>query len=264
MCKIGFAGGVEMRFQKKNVIVTGAGRGVGYQIAYDFAAEGANVIAVDIDFSGLDVLEEKAKELAGSVWKYQGDLSLQETNEAMIDYTVQKFGSLDILVNNAGVAGRFEPVGELTNELWERVLKVNLQAPMFAIRKAVNVMSGQEHGGNIVNIASVCGLRSGLSGVAYTVAKHGLIGLTQNTAYMYLKKGIRCNAVAPGGIRTTLIEDYPDDSPFGKARIAEGAGKGFGLGEPEDISSLVRYVASDEAKYINGSVLVADGGFTAY
>lgn len=255
-----------MRFEGKSVIVTGAGGGLGAQTALDFAAEGADVVAVDINEAALAELREKAAGLAGKIHPYAGDLSLQEVNEAMIDFAVEKFGKLDVLVNNAGVAGRFEPIGELTNELWDRVLKVNLQAPMFSMRKAVQVMSNQPQGGNIVNIASVCGLRAGLSGVTYTVAKHGLIGMSKNTAYMYLKEGIRCNVVAPGGIKTAIIEDYPDDSPFGKARIQGGAGSdtGFELGEPEDISSMVRYLASDEAKHITGSVFVVDGGFSSY
>ena len=119
-----------MRFEGKSVIVTGAGGGLGAQTALDFAAESADVVAVDINEAALAELRERASGLAGKIHPYVGDLSLQEVNEAMIDFAVEQFGKLDVLINNAGVAGRFEPIGELTNELWDRVMKVNLQAPM--------------------------------------------------------------------------------------------------------------------------------------
>ncbi|MGN0513268.1 MAG: SDR family oxidoreductase [Lachnospiraceae bacterium] len=255
-----------MRYTGKSVVVTGAAAGIGAQIALDYIKEGATVIAVDINEDGLKRLSDRAKEYEGTLYEYTGDISLQETNEAMIDFAVEKTGKIDILVNNAGVAGRFEPIGDITNELWQRVLKVNLQAPMFSMRKAVQVMLLQKDGGNIVNIASVAGIRTGQSGVAYTTAKHGLIGMSQNTAYMYLKNNIRCNVVAPGGIKTSIIEAYPDDNPFGRDRIYGGAGRDNGaqLGEPEDISAMVRFITSDEAKHITGSVFVVDGGASSY
>lgn len=255
-----------MRFEGKSVVVTGAASGMGRQITLDFAREGATVIGVDIKESELVSVVLEAEGLPGRVLAYPGDLALQETNEGMIDYAVEQTGKLDILVNNAGVGGRFEPVGDLTNELWERVMKIDLQAPMFSIRKAVQVMSKQETGGSIVSTASVCAIRGCRSGVAYTVAKHGLIGLTENTAYMYLEQGIRCNVVCPGGIKTSLIEDFPDDNPFGKARVASGSGQ-FSprlLGEPVDVSSVIRYLSSDEAKFINGATIVIDGGLASF
>lgn len=249
-----------MRYQGKSVIITGAAGGMGKQFALDFAAEGADVVAVDLVEEGLNTLEEAAKELPGSITAYVGDLSTQEANEGMIDFTVEKFGKLDVLVNNAGVGGRFEPIGELTNELWEKVFKVNLQAPIYSTRKAVQVMAKQAGGGNIINMSSVCGLQGAKSGVAYTITKHGLIGLTKNTAFMYMDQNIRCNAIAPGWIQTEMVEDFPDDSVFGKAKIQGSYGKHLKLGKPEDVSSLIRFVASDEGKFINGSVLLIDGG----
>lgn len=255
-----------MRFLGKSVVVTGAASGMGRQIALDFAREGATVVGVDIKRAELDGAAAEAEPLPGRILLYVGDIALQKTNEGMIDYAVEQAGKLDILVNNAGVAGRFEPIGDLTNELWERVMKINLQAPVFAVRRAVQVMSNQETGGSIVNVASICAVRGGRSGVSYTVAKHALIGLTQNTAYMYLERGICCNVICPGGIRTSLIEEFPDDNPFGRARVAAGFGA-FSpqlLGEPEDISSVIRYISSDEAKFINGATILVDGGLASF
>ena len=248
------------RYEGKSVIITGAAGGMGKRFALDFAAEGANVVAVDLAPEKLENLVLQAKELPGTIIPYAGDLATQEANESMIDFTVKKFGKLDVLVNNAGVGGRFEPIGELTNELWEKVFQVNLQAPIYSTRKAVQVMAEQPSGGNIINMASVCGIEGAKSGVAYTITKHGLIGLTKNTAFMYMDKNIRCNAIAPGWIQTDMVEDFPDDSVFGKARIQGSYGNHLKMGTPEDVSSLIRYVASDEAKFINGSVLLIDGG----
>lgn len=250
----------------KTVIVTGAANGLGRQIALDYAKEGATVVAVDINEKGLQELKNETGAVEGEILEYAGDIALQETNEGMIDFAVEKTGKLDILANNAGVPGRCEPVGELTNELWNKIISINLQAPMFAMRKAVNVMSEQETGGNIINISSDSGLIAGRSGVAYTTAKHGLIGLSKNTAYMYLKNKIRCNAIAPGAIQTDILQAFPDDSKFGSERINAGMGKdaGFEVGEPEDVANLVLFLTSDKAKHITGVVYNIDGGLLSY
>lgn len=253
-------------YTNKTVVVTGAANGLGKQIATDYVKEGATVIAVDINEKGLQELQDATSAFEGEVLVYAGDISLQETNERMIDYAVEKTGKLDILVNNAGVPGRCEPVGELSNELWNKIISINLQAPMFAMRKAVNVMTEQGNGGNIINISSGSGLVAGRSGVAYTTAKHGLVGLSKNTAYMYLKNKIRVNAIAPGAIQTDILQAFPDDSKFGSERIYAGMGKdaGFEVGEPEDVANLVLFLTSDKAKHITGVVYNIDGGLLSY
>jgi NAD(P)-dependent dehydrogenase (short-subunit alcohol dehydrogenase family) len=169
-------------------------------------------------------------------------------------------GEINILVNNAGVAGRSEPITETKNEDWHRILDVDLNGPMYATREAVAKMLEQEHGGNIVTIASVAGLRSGRSSLAYTVAKHGLIGLCEHTAWAYMHKGIRCNMVCPGIIKTSMSSTFDTESEFGRERILAGLDPDAEFGEPSDISRAVLFLASDESKYINGASLVVDGG----
>ena len=150
-----------MRFENKNIVVTGAAAGMGKEITSRYLAEGANVLAVDMKEEGLQALAEELakKELPGTLKTYAGDISSKADAEGMIDEEVKEFGTLDILVNNAGISGRCEPVGELEDELWDRVLAVNLTGTMYAMRKAVQVMLTQESRGNIVNIASVAGLK---------------------------------------------------------------------------------------------------------
>lgn len=249
-----------MRFEGKTVVVTGASSGMGRKIALDFANEGANVIAVARRKERLEQLAKEAENMPGKILPYVGDVSLQEVNEGMIDYAVKLCGRLDILVNNAGVMDEFKPISEVTNALWEKIINVNLNGPMFAMRKAVQVMLTQPNGGNIVNVASIGGVRGCRAGAAYTASKHALVGITKNTAYMYADKKIRCNAVCPGGVETEVMNSQTDISQVGMARIMSGLDRSIAPGKPEDISAAVLFAASDGAKFLNGAAIVVDGG----
>ena len=251
------------RFLGKSVVITGAAAGMGKAITKAFRDEGADIVAVDLNEEGLARLErEPDPDAEGRLLTLAGDISLQKTNEDMIDLAVNSFGKIDVLVNNAGIAGHSEPVTELTNEDWDRVMRVNLYGPMYAIRRAVTEMIGQENGGSIVTIASVAGLRGCTSSVQYTAAKHGLIGLCEHTAFAYMHQGIRCNIVCPGAIHTGMSSTRNSESPFGRQRIMAGLDDQMVYGEPTDIASAVLYLASDEAGFINGAKLVVDGGMT--
>ncbi|NLP47488.1 MAG: SDR family oxidoreductase [Clostridiales bacterium] len=249
-----------MRFEGKTVVVTGASSGLGYIIARDFAKEGATVIAVARRAERLEKLVEDTAGMVGSVLPYVGDLSKKENAEGMIDFAVEKTGKLDVLVNNAGVMDEFKPIGEMSDELWDWVMAVNLHGPVIAMRKAVNVMLEQESGGNIVNIASIGGVCGARAGAAYTASKHALVGVTKNTAFMYAHRGIRCNVLCPGGIETEVMESQTDISEFGVSRVMGGLDTAIPAGKPEDITPSVFFVASDDAKFTNGSVIVIDGG----
>ena len=253
-----------MRFEKKSVLVTGAGNGMGKEITLRYLAEGAHVTAADYNVLRLRDLEAEveAQSYPGQLKTYVADISKKEEAENLIDYAVQEWGSLDILVNNAGIAGRCEPVGELEDELWDRVLAVNLTGTMYMMRKAVNVMLAQESRGNIVNIASVAGLKGCRASSAYTVSKHGVVALTEHTAYMYLHEGIRVNAVCPGGIRTDMAADHTNESEFGYARVRGGMDPQFVFGEKKNIADAVLFVSSEDASFINGANIVVDGGMS--
>ena len=248
-----------MRFEGKCVVVTGASSGMGRKIALDFAKEGATVIAVARRLERLEEIAKEAEGFAGKILPYQGDISLEEVNNGMIDYAVKKCGKLDVLVNNAGIMDEFTPIGELTNELFNKVMAVNLNGPIYAMRKAVQVMLEQETKGNIVNIASIGGVCGARAGVAYTASKHAIVGATKNTAYMYAGK-IRCNVVCPGGVETEVMNSQTNISQFGVGRIMTGLDTSIPAGKVEDISTAVLYIASDDAKFMTGAEIVIDGG----
>lgn len=249
-----------MRFENKSVVVTGASSGMGWEIALDFAKEGATVVAVARRQDRLDELVKASANLPGKILAYVGDVSSKEVNEGMIDFAVKECGKLDILVNNAGIMDEFKPITEVTDELWSRILRVNLDGPMYAMRKAVTVMTQQETGGNIVNVASIGGLDGCRAGVAYTASKHALIGMTKNTAFMFANQNIRCNVVCPGGVATEVMSSQTDISQFGISRVMSSMDRSIRTGTSSEISAAVLFVASEQASFVNGAAFVVDGG----
>ncbi len=248
-----------MRYENKCVVLTGASSGMGYTMALDFAKEGATVIAVARRAERLEQLAKEAEGFTGRIIPYAGDISKKDINEGMIDLAIETCGKIDVLVNNAGIMDEFKPITEVDDAYWEKILKVNLEGPMYAMRKAVAEMEKQGFG-NIVNIASIGGTCGARAGAAYTASKHALIGLTKNTAFMYAPKGIRCNVVCPGGIETEVMNSQTSISQFGVSRVMAGLDTTIPSGKSEDIASAVLYIASDDAKFMNGSVIVIDGG----
>ena len=255
-----------MRLEGKVAVVTGASSGVGKQIALLFAKEGAKVVAVARRVERLAELEELSKDLPGEIVAYAGDIGLEETNEKMIDFAIEKFGHFEILINNAGLMDNFAPVENLDTALMQRLMNVDVYGPAWATRKAVNVFLASGKGGSIVNVASIAGICGGKSGCAYTMAKHAVMGLTKNTAFVYRNDNIRCNAICPGGINTEMVspESFAnaDQKGLGVAMLA--AGFGNRMADPLEIANVALFLASDEASIVNGAVVTADSGLTAF
>ena len=252
-----------MRFEGKSVVVTGASSGMGRQIAYDFAKDGATVVAVARRQERLAKLADQveADGLPGKILPFVGDVSSRETNDAMIDFAVEQTGKLDVLVNNAGIMDGFEPIGDISDERWEKVFAVNVNGPMYAMRKAVQVMLGQESRGNIVNVASIGGTNGARAGAAYTASKHALVGMTENTGYMYAHEGIRCNAICPGGVKTEIAGSMMADAginQFGMGRSMAGLDGEIRQAEPEELAAAVLFAASDEASFMTGACVKVD------
>ncbi len=250
-----------MNFKDKVVVVTGAGSGIGKSVVQKFAAEGARIVAGEIDSARLDDLVKEISASGASIKGVLANVSKAEDGVKLIDTALSEFGGLDILVNNAGIMDAMTPVGDLTDELWSRVLGVNLNGVMFTMRRAIPVML--ERGkGVIVNVASAAGLGGGFAGAAYTASKHAVVGLTKNTAVMYGKQGIRCVAVCPGGVKTAIgFGGAPSDA--GMAALGMGLQTMPRVGEPEELAAVILMAASDEASFLNGAIIPVDGGWTA-
>lgn len=252
-----------MKLKGKVAVVTGASSGMGRAISLLFAKEGATVVALARRAEKLVELKEQAKDFEGSIFPYKGDVSDKSGMESLLKSTRDEYGSLDILVNNAGIMDEMMPVSELSDELWDRVIDVNLTSPMNLCRKAVNIMLEQS-AGIIINIASVGGLNGSRAGTAYTASKFGLVGLTKNIGYMYANKGIRCNAICPGAVSTEIGSGIKNPSQFGMERAMSGIGINPRTGEAEEIAKVALFLASDDSSFVNGATIVADAGWTAY
>jgi len=248
--------------ENKTAIVTGAASGMGKAIAGLFAAEGARLILSDVNAQGLEAVAKDIREKNGTVFTITANVSEEGDVKKMIAAAMEHFGRIDVLVNNAGVLDDFLPVGEVSDAVWERVLGINLNGPFYACRLAVPVMLKQG-GGTIVNISSVGGLFGARAGVAYTTSKHAVIGMTKNIAYDYGDKGIRCNAIAPGGVNTNIGAGMQPNA-LGYAKLSLGLGTNIRSGEPQEIAEIALFLASGKSSLINGAVIVADAGWTAY
>lgn len=269
--------GSGMRLKDKVALVTGAASGNGKAIASLFAKEGAKVIVVDINKAGADALTENLVKLGFDAVAVHADVTKEDDVRKMLEAAQAKYGRLDILVNNAGVFDELIPVGNVSDDLWNKVIATNLTAPMRAIRAAIPIFERQG-GGVIVNTASIAGFTGARGGgAAYVASKHGLIGLTKNVAYNYKEKNIRCNAVAPGRVETNLRANSEKligsksahDATIAQWKVIEekvAAGYDTNLRKclPEEIAAVVLFLASDEASFVNGSIFVADGAWTSY
>jgi NAD(P)-dependent dehydrogenase (short-subunit alcohol dehydrogenase family) len=253
-----------MRLENTVAVVTGAASGIGRAIALRFAAEGARVVAGDWNGARLEEAAAEIRAAGGTVVALQGDIADRTAAEALVDLATSTYGRLDVLCNNAGIMDYMQGVGELDDDVWRRVLRINVDGPMYTSRRAVQVMRDLG-GGSIVNIASIGALEGGVAGAAYTVSKHALLGLTRNTAWMYAKAGIRCNAICPGAVATNITESMPPDrlDPAGLERTAGFQALIPQVLAPDDIAAVALFLASDEAKQVNGAVIVADAGWTS-
>lgn len=246
--------------QGKSIVVTGASSGMGRAIVERYVKEGANVVAVARRKERLEELAKSLENEAGKVVVFQGDVGNSEDNEKMIEVAVKEFGKLDVLVNNAGIMDDMSPIGDVTDELYERVMKVNVYGPMCAMRKAVQVFLEQGNGGNIINVVSE-GAYHTCAGAVYCASKAALTSMTKNTAFMYMPQGIRCNAIAPGGISTEISNSMgvPNMNGYGRAKSVIACSPAPGTGE--QIAGAATFLASDDSSYVSGDVLMVDGGW---
>lgn len=250
---------MEKIFLNKTAIVTGASFGIGRASAIAFAQRGANVAIVDNveDYQTLDAI----KAFGGNAIFIKCDISKAADVKAMIEKTIVAFGRLDFAFNNAGIEGVTAPTADCSEENWDRVIGVNLKGPWLCMKYEIPEILKQGTGA-IVNNSSVAGLVGFMGIPAYVASKHGLAGLTKNAALEYAKQGLRVNAVAPGVIRTPMIDRFTGKSKEVEKQFAnmEPVGR---LGDPSEVANAVMWLCSDAASFVTGVVMPVDGGWVA-
>jgi NAD(P)-dependent dehydrogenase (short-subunit alcohol dehydrogenase family) len=248
------------RFEGKVGIITGAGSGIGKATIVRFVEEGGIGIGVDIVGSRLEALTTELKERGLSIRTVAGDLR----DPATIDSIMAVAGDrIDVLVNNAGIMDDFVPLDELDDELWEKVIDVNLTSVMTLSRAVVKRMLKTGHG-SIVTTASAASFKSGIAGPAYISSKHAVAGLVKSMATLYGPKGIRSNAVAPGAVATNIMDQTkPPRGATTMQSLGVNMANMGSIGTSEQLAAAILFLASDDASYVNGVILPVDGGWVA-
>ncbi len=236
------------------VIITGSARGIGFEIAKVFGANGYRIVLSDVNEEGLANAKAELDSMNIVSGTCVADVSKSEDTDKLTKYAVDTFGRVDTLVNNAGVT-RDGLILRMTEEAWDLVLKINLKGTFLMSKSVVRTMLRQKSG-SIINIASVVGLMGNAGQANYSASKAGVIGFTKTFAKEFGKRGIRANAVAPGFINSEMTVGLPDkvkEQMFSQIPMGE-------FGNPIDVANAVYFLASKEASYITGQVLTVDGG----
>jgi glucose 1-dehydrogenase len=248
----------------KVAIVTGAAEGMGEATARLFASQGARVLAADVNTEVGEATVAAINRDGGEAAFVKADVSKAAEVEAMVKAAVERFGRLDCAVNNAGVSPDNEPLAELIESEWDRVVGVNLKGTALCLKYELAQMLAQGDGGAIVNIASVSGFRPQPNNGAYNASKHGVIGLTKTASLENAPLGIRVNSVAPGGIDTPMIQRAFAATGWSEADFAPVISLiGNRLGRPDEVAQASLWLCSDLASYVTGVTLPVDAGFTS-
>lgn len=256
------------RFTDRVVLITGGGSGLGRATAVRLASEGAKLALVDVSEEGLTATKTAVLDAAPSaeVVTVTADVSRQEDVDGYVKATLDAYGRIDGFFNNAGIEGRQNLTENFTKEEFERVVSINLTGVFLGLEAVLKVMR-EQGAGYVVNTASVGGIRGVGNQSGYAAAKHGVVGLTRNSAIEYGQYGVRINAIAPGAIWTPMVENsmkqIDPDNPRKAAEEFIQVNPTKRYGEAPEIASVVAFLLSEDASYINAAVVPIDGGQSA-
>lgn len=249
-----------MRFDKKCVLVTGGGSGIGRATCYAFAREGADIGVADLSVEGAEETAQEVRKGGKKAVALHVNVTSSTSAQDMVKQATAALGGLDVLVNSAGVR-EIIPFLQLPFEEWQRVISVNLTGTFLCSQAVAQYLVQQGKSGKIVNLASVAGLTAVPNRAAYVSSKHAVVGLTKEMALELADKNIQVNAVAPGVVRTSMTESY-----FDKPEVLEGLKKAHPAGrwaQPKEIAELILFLAPPAADFITGATFPIDGGFMA-
>ncbi|MGM9923270.1 MAG: glucose 1-dehydrogenase [Bacillus sp. (in: firmicutes)] len=251
------------RLEGKVAIITGAGAGLGKAITVLYAKEGAKVVIADMNMEAAEETVKEITEAGGQAVAVKTNVTIEEDIQAMIKTAVDQFGTVDILVNNAGIGDNMYAAANVPDDVWERVLSINTTGAMRSMRAVLRLFE-EKKGGVIVNMASLAGVQGGRGGLAYTASKFAVVGMTKNVASHYNNQGIRCNAIAPSSVPTNLTKALTQPDPYGMEHSIAGINMMPRAGTTEEIANIALFLGSDESSFVNGVVVTADAGWSAY